>query len=72
MKKPFLARLFRRKKDGDSTKCVATTDDIRKKLENYQSKDGPASFGSARVYSVTEVERQRDEELSLEEDVSNH
>jgi len=55
MKKSLLTRLFRVKAQVKSTdKQQATPEDIRKKLESYRPTEGPASFGNAGVYSVSE------------------
>ncbi len=49
-------RKLRRKPDAPQ-KVVATPEDIRKKLLNYQRTEGPANFGSAGLYHVNEVAR---------------
>lgn len=54
MKKSFLKRFQRKRAKGQATeKTVATFDDIRKKLETYERKEGPANFGAA-MYHVNE------------------
>jgi len=67
-KKPFLSRLFKVRKVAENPgKRFATQDDIRKKLEHYRSKEGPANFVSAGVYYVSEVEHDpADEDLAEE------
>ena len=63
MKKSFLSRLF---KTRERAKCVdkplATHADIRRKLERYQSTEGPARFGNADVYFVSEEVGTQEEE----------
>ncbi len=57
MKKSFFKRFKRPKAKGVLVdKAVATSDDIRKKLEGYERKEGPANFGSAGLYSVNEMD----------------
>ena len=59
MKKTFFSRFQRSKgKNKAPERVVATPDDIRKKLENYQRKDGPANFGNAGLYHVNEVDQE--------------
>lgn len=59
MKTPFFSRFSKSKvSKKEPEKTIATPDDIRRKLENYKKKDGPARFGSAGVYYVNEVDDQ--------------
>lgn len=68
MKKSFFSRWFK-SRAGEKVvdKPIATPDDIRRKLEHYQRQDGPAEFGSAGVYFVSEVDEDAsDSDLGLE------
>jgi len=61
MKKSFFSR-FTKVKAGEKTvdKLLATPDDIKKKLEHYECKEGRARFGSAGVYFVSEVDGEQE------------
>lgn len=71
MKKSLLARLFSKKAQVESSdKHQTTPEDIRKKLETYRPTEGPASFGNAGVYSVSEetsVKQAQSEDDSVKE-----
>lgn len=57
MKKSLFTRFNRPKARGEEVeKTIATSDDVRKKLENYKKGSGRADFGSAGLYHVNEVE----------------
>lgn len=57
MKKTFFTHLFKRKaRKGTPDKPVATADDVRRKLANYQPVAGPSQFTPAGVYHVNEVD----------------
>lgn len=60
-KKPSLfSRLLSRGRRKRTTEL--TPEHIRRKLEGYQKTDGPADFGTARLYTVQEA----DEALAAE------
>ncbi|WP_290583354.1 hypothetical protein [Ketobacter sp.] len=57
MKKTIFTHLFKRKtRKGTPDKPVATADDVRRKLANYQPVAGPSQFTPAGVYHVNEVD----------------
>lgn len=53
-KQSFLSRLLTGRRRSRTT--VLTPDDIRRKLEGYQKTEGPAEFGTARLYAVQEAD----------------
>ena len=68
MKKSVFSRFFRSKaRKKQPEKPVATPEDVQKKLADYRSKEGPASFTSAAVYFVNELESHDEESLRAAE-----
>lgn len=53
-KQSFLSRFLTGRRRSRTT--VLTPDDIRRKLEGYQKTEGPAEFGTARLYAVQEAD----------------
>lgn len=71
MKIPFFSRLFRSKAGKKNTdRPSATPEDIRKKLEHYKRKEGPASFSNAGVYNVSEVDDESINSKTLAEEAA--
>ncbi|MVF12863.1 hypothetical protein FT643_11995 [Ketobacter sp. MCCC 1A13808] len=59
MKLSFFSRFSRKKRVTDHAPAqAATPEDIRRKLENYQKREGPANFGSAELYFVSEIDQE--------------
>lgn len=68
-RKPSLfSRLISRGRRKRTTEL--TPEHIRRKLEGYQKTDGPADFGTARLYTVQEADEVLAEEVLQRKDNS--
>ena len=57
MKKSIFSRWFKRNSASNKAQKL-TPDDIRRKLADYQRREGPVAFGETHLYQVEEVESQ--------------